>query len=293
MKKVLITGNSGFLGHHLTKECQKRGWYVVGVDKRPIPPKHSKPDHFILTNVKDLGLRDFLGIDYIFHLAFTTNIPNSVRHPVRTTYDNIGMTIHLLQFAREAEVKKVFFASTASLYANNPIPWNEDMTPEPIEPYSWQKLSCEYAFKMFSKQYGLPTVIARFFQVFGEFQRDDTALAAFIRAKEEGRPITLTETTAQSTFKSARRDFIYAGDLAEAVCYIMESDYGNGEIFNVSSGKCNTMEEVANALNAQIKWIPRRPYEVEVHLGDITKIKSLKWKPKISVIEWLKSVRIQ
>ena len=199
------------------------------------------------------------------------------------------MTIHLLEYCREAGIKKVLFPSTASLYSNNPTPWREDMPPMPIEPYSWQKLSCEYACKMYSRAYNLPTVIVRLFQVFGEFQRDDTALAAFMKAKKEGKPITLTKTHAQSSFKSGQRDFIYAGDLAEATVMLAESEESSGEIYNIASGECHTMEEVANAIGAEVVWIPRREYEVERHWGNIDKIKKIGWSPKTDVLDWLKA----
>lgn len=288
--KVLISGCSGFLGHHIIKECQDADMYVVGVDKRPIPRGHSTPDHFIQTDVMDLGYRDLMDIDYVIHLAFVTNIPNSVRHPRETTYGNIDMTVHLLEVCREAGIDKFIFPSTASLYSHNPTPWTEDMEPFPIEPYSWQKLSCEYLCKMYSRVYDLKTVIFRFFQVYGELQREDTALSKFFELKEDGKPITLTETTAQSTFKSGQRDFIYAGDLANAVVMSLFSDKtGGGEVFNVSSGEFHTMEDIAKAVGGEVKWIPRRRYEVERHHGNISKIKDVVgWEPKTNVIEWIK-----
>lgn len=288
-KKVLITGGSGFLGYHILKEAVKRDWEIIVVDKRPIPEDYEIPDKFIMADVRDLKFRDLMGIDYVIDLAWRTNIPDCMRHPEESTKDNIDMTVHLLEVCREAGVKKVVFPSTASLYSNNPTPWTEDMRPEPIEPYSWQKLSCEQLCQMYSKVHSLPTVILRFFQVFGEYQREDTVLAAFQRSIAEGKPVTLTETTAQSTFKSGQRDFIYAGDLAEAVCMAAESDKcGNGEVLNVATGQIHTIEEVAKALGADVKWIPRRPYEVERHEGDITKIKNvLGWTPKRDIIKWI------
>ena len=129
-------------------------------------------------------------------------------------------------------------------------------------------------------------IIGRFFQIFGELQREDTALSAFLKAKKEGKPITLTQTTAQSSFKSGQRDFLYAGDLAEAVCTILEKGV-SGEIYNVSSGKVHTMEDIANAIGGEVKWIEKRSYEVERHEGNIEKIKKLGWKPSVDVIQWL------
>lgn len=295
MKKVLVTGCSGFLSHHIIPACQKRGFYVIGVDKRPIPEGHAKPDFFIQTNVRDLGFRDLLGVTHVIHLAYLTNIPTSIRHPKETTDENIGMMVHLLEVAREAGVKKFVFPSTASLYSNNPTPWKEGMKPEPIEPYSWQKLSGESLCQMYSRIYGVPTVIFRFFQVFGEFQREDTALAAFIKAKQEGRSITLTKTAATSQFKSGQRDFVYAGDLAEAVAMSLESvNVGKGEIINIATGKIHTMEEIAKAIGNTVEWIPRREYEVERHHGNIAQVKKLlKWSPKVDVIKWLQSYDYQ
>lgn len=292
MKKVLITGCSGFIGDALITECLKCDWYVVGVDRRPIPRQHSIPSQFIQSDVRDLGFRDLMGVDMVFHLAWRTNIPDCQRHPVESTRDNIDMSIHILELAREAGVKKFFFPSTASLYGHNPTPWKEDMPAIPIEPYSWQKLAIEYACQMYAKVYGLPTVICRFFQVFGDLQRSDTALAAFLRAKEEGRPITLTETTAQSTFRSGQRDFVHASDVARAVIVCTDSEEtGAGEIFNVASGKVHAMEEVAEAIGGEVKWIERRSYEVERHEANIDKLLDMGWKPKVDVIEWLKRAR--
>lgn len=281
---ILITGISGFLGYHIGKEFIDARYKVIGIDKRPYPKDYLPLHHFIQTDVFDLTFRDLMGIDFVVHLAWRTNIPDCIRHPQESTYQNIDMTMHLIQVAKEAEVKKFIFPSTASLYANNPTPWTEDMPLEPIEPYSWQKLSCEYLCKMYKNE--LPYAIPRFFQIFGEFQRDDTALAAFLRMKKAGVPITLTETMAQSKFKSAQRDFLYAGDLARAVRILTETDAQG--IYNVCSGEVKTMEDIANALEAEVKWIPRRPYEVERHEGNIEKIESLGWSPKVDVLKWLK-----
>ena len=77
----------------------------------------------------------------------------------------------------------------------------------------------------------------------------DTALAAFIRAKKTGKAITLTETTAQSTFRTGRRDFIYVKDVAKAFIATMLSDKtGNGEMINIGTGIMTTMEDIAKTI---------------------------------------------
>lgn len=288
MAKVMITGASGFLAQHIIPEFMGKGDELIGVDTRPLGFYH--PHKFILDDVRNLKYRDMMGIDYVVHLAWRTNIPDCSRHPEESTNDNIDMTVHLLELCKEAGVKKVFFPSTASLYGDNPTPWVEYMKADPIEHYSWQKLACEHLCEMYARHLGLQTVMARFFQVFGEHQRDDTALAKFIKAKQDGRPITLTETTAQSSFKSGQRDFIYAGDLAAAVYLLVHDQWAiNGSIYNVASGECHTMEEVADAIGAEVTWIPKREWEVERHHGDISKLQAIGWKPKVDVLDWLKN----
>lgn len=282
--KVLITGSSGFLAQHIIPKFLDNGHEVVAIDKRPGTFTQSPRDVF------DLNFRDLMGIDAVVHLAWRTNIPDCSRHPRESTRENIDMTIHLLELAKEAGVKKFFFPSTASLYGNNPTPWKEDMPPAPIEHYSWQKLACESACKMYTGM-GLNTVVARFFQIFGEYQRDDTALAAFLRAKKNGKPITLTETTAQSSFKSAQRDFVYAGDIADAVYLLTTDDRAkDGEIYNVG-GTVHTMEEIAQGVGGEVVWIPRRDWEVERHAADLTKLKALGWQPKVDVLQWLQHMQ--
>ena len=94
-------------------------------------------------------------------MAFVTNIPFSIQNPLSTTYDNIDMTAKLLDLCTKAKVKKFIFPSTASLYGHNKIPWVETMSIEPIEPYSWQKYSCEKLCKMWSTRYSLKTSVLR------------------------------------------------------------------------------------------------------------------------------------
>lgn len=284
--KVLVTGCSGFLGYHLIPLLQEDGYEVIGVDKRPLPDDHTEPDRFIQTNVADLGFRDLMGVDYVIHLAWRTNIPDCKRHPEESTVNNIGMTVHLLERCKEAGIKKFIFPSTASQYGHNPTPWTEDMVADPIEPYSWQKLSCEYLCKMYKDE--VPCSVVRYFQVFGEAQREDTALAAFFKKRMLGEPITLTETMAQSKFRSGQRDFVYAGDAMSATIAVMENGE-NGGIYNVASGSVRTMEEIAEAVGGDVKWIPRREYEVERHEADIKRLVGLGWKPKVDVIEWIRS----
>ncbi len=289
MPKVLVTGSSGFIAPHVIESCLKSDYEVVGIDLKDPEIKLDKCK-YIKGDVRNQTVNDLKDIDYIIHLAFITNIPNSIQNPVKTTDDNIDMTVDLLDKATKAKIKKFVFSSTASLYGNNPLPYKEDMPILPGEPYSWQKYSCEVLCKMWSERYSLATCTLRLYQVYGENQRQDTAISKFIKSKKENKPITLTETTAQSSFRSARRDFIYVKDCADAFVAATKADKANnGEIFNIGTGKMITIEDVAKTIGGEITFIPKRSFEVDAHQADMSKTyNSLDWKHKVEILPWLK-----
>tara|TARA_Y100000591_G_C21850410_1_gene711334 strand:+ start:1903 stop:2793 length:891 start_codon:yes stop_codon:yes gene_type:complete len=290
MKKVLVTGGSGFIAYHVIENLIKSNFNVTGVDL--VDPKNSVEGcNYIKKNVSDLTEDDLKGVDYIIHLACDTNIKNSIEKPVLTTDNNLGITIKLLALATKVKIKKFIFPSTASMYGSNKIPWNEDMISDPGEPYSWQKISIEYALKMWTSRYELPTTILRLFQVFGENQRKDTAIAAFISQRKNNKPITLIKSSSKSKFKTGRRDWIYVKDIAEAFKLTLTSNNtGKGEIINIASGKLISVDEIARTVGGEITFLPNRDYEVDDHLADVSKAKKiLNWEYKTDVIPWLKN----
>ncbi len=289
MKKVLVTGSSGFIANHVIENLINSKFDVLGVDILD-PSKPIKNCKYLKKNVLDLTKQDINGVDFIVHLACDTNIKKTIENPVVTTDNNLGITIKLLSLSVEANIKKFVFPSTASMYGNNVVPWNENMISEPGEPYSWQKLSIEYALKMWTSRYKLPTTILRLFQVFGENQRKDTAIAAFINQKRNNKPITLIKSSGKSKFKTGRRDWIYVKDIAEAFKLTLLSDEtGKGEIINIASGKLISVEEIAKTVGGEITFLPSRDYEVDDHLADVSKAKKiLNWEYKTDVIPWLK-----
>ncbi len=290
MSTILITGAAGFIAPHIAEEALNLGWNVIGVDKLDVENKIiNEKIKYLKCDLRDLKENDIKSVDYVAHMAFVTNIPFSIQNPLSTTYDNIDMTADLLNLCTRVGVKKFIFPSTASLYGHNPIPWIETMSIDPIEPYSWQKYSCEKLCKMWSTRYELRTSVLRLYQIYGENQRKDTALAAFINSKKLGKPITLTETTAQSSFRTGRRDFIYVKDVAKAFIATMVSEKtGFGEVINIGTGITTTMEQIAKTIGGEVKFIPKRNFEVEAHQADMSNCYDLlDWRPKTKVLDWL------
>jgi UDP-glucose 4-epimerase len=290
MSKLIVTGAAGFIAPHIIEEALNLNWTVIAVDRIEVEEKINHPNlTYLKIDVNNLTDTHLNGVDYIAHLAFITNIPYCIQNPIETTDENINTSVKLLALATKNKVKKFVYPSTASLYGHNKIPWVENMNIEPIEPYSWHKHSVEKLCKMWNTRYNLKTSVLRLYQVYGENQRKDTALAAFIRAKKTGKPITLTETTAQSTFRTGRRDFIYVKDVAKAFISTMLSEKtGNGEMINIGTGIMTTMEDIAKTIGGKVEFIPKRNFEVEAHQADMTLCNQLlDWKPTIKVLEWL------
>ena len=148
--KVLVTGSAGLLPHIL-EECKNKGWSSWGLDVLDPKDEDKISDIDYVKKTFLISKLQTWMVQTTSHMAFITNIPNSIKRPVESTYENIDMTAHLLNEATKAGVKKVVFPSTASLYGNNPIPWVEGMSADPIEPYSFQKLSCEFLLKMWKE----------------------------------------------------------------------------------------------------------------------------------------------
>ena len=160
----------------------------------------------------------------------------------------------------------------------------------PAEPYSLQKYALERFCHYYATQ-GLPTVIFRLFQVFGERQRADQVLARFFQCRKEGKPIPVTQTEKGGTLSSAKRDFVYVGDIAEIFCEALTSDrVGKGEIINIASGSHYTIREIAELISDKIEIIPKRSFDLDEHLADISKAKELLgWEAKTDIKVWLKA----
>lgn len=281
----MITGSAGFLAQHLIPEAKKGKWFVIGVDKRP---QRIKADEFIQTDVFDLNYRDLMDVEAVVHLAWRTNIYDCIQHPEESTKENINMTLHLLEVCKMAKVKKFIFPSTASLYSYNKIPWTEDMKLEPIEHYSWQKLSCEYLCQMYANYFNVPSVILRFFQIYGEYQRKDTVISVFKEKLKKKEELTIFKPK-DKNLDSPQRDFLYAGDLSKAIMLAIKSkNTGKGEVINICTNKLTSILDIVKTMGAKYKIVSGRDYDVDVHLGDNKKARILLgWQVETEILKWL------
>ena len=292
----LVTGGAGFIGSNLVDYLLDQGHSVVCLDNgsadndkfhwplengQAINVKGDITDYKFMKNV-------FTGVDYVFHLAAESRLQPAIENPIRAVTKNCVGTTVMLQCAREAAVKRFIYSSTSSGYGNNPYPNVETQPDDSLNPYSASKVAAEKFCKMYTDLYGLETVVLRYFNVFGE--RSPTrgqyapVIGIFQRQRDAGQPLTIVGDGSQ------RRDFVYVKDVARAnyLASIMPLKGCAGEVFNVGSGKCYTVQEIADAISDNQTYIPKRTGEMDTTFANIDKIGDvIGWKPEVDVIDWI------
>ena len=295
MTKSLVTGGAGFIGSHVVDYLVYLNHDVVVVDnhsanndefyERPGVEHHREDitDYSAMSAVME-------GVDYVFHLAAESRLQPAIKNPIDAVTRNCVGTTVLLQAARNACVRRFVYSSTSSGYGNNPAPSVETQPDDCLNPYSASKIAAEKFCKMYTDLYGLDTICLRYFNVFGE--RSPTrgqyapVIGIFERQKEAGEPLTIVGDGSQ------KRDFVYVKDVARAnyLASIMPLKGHNGEVFNVGSGKNYSIQEIADLISPEQKYLSKRDGEMETTLANIDKIRSvIGWKPEVDVLEWIKT----
>ena len=290
----LVTGAAGFIGSNLVDYLLEQGHQVVCVDNESANNDKfywNKDTYNVSGDITDYKTMKnaFTNVDYVFHLAAESRLQPAIENPIGAVEKNCVGTTVMLQCAREAGVKRFVYSSTSSAYGNNPYPNVETQPDDCLNPYSASKVAAEKFCKMYTDLYGLETVVLRYFNVFGD--RSPTrgqyapVIGIFQRQKDAGQALTIVGDGSQ------RRDFVHVKDVARAnhMAATLPVDGHLGEVFNVGSGTCYTIQEIANAVSLNQTYIPERKGEMDTTFADITKIeKVIGWKPEIDVLDWLK-----
>lgn len=307
MKKVLITGAAGFIGHHLAIAWRRRGAAVVILDnlrtgkRENLAEIHRAAGDEHLTFIegsitdRDAVKRAAEGCSVVHHLAAMVSVPESVARPEECVEINVNGTLNVLEAARRNGAERVVFASSSAVYGDDPrSPKTEDMTPAPLTPYGITKLDGEFYLRMYANLHGVPTVSLRFFNVFGPRQDPKSVYAAavpiFIDRAAKGAPITIFGDG------SATRDFVFVGDVCEANILAATSPaVGRGEVFNVAQGGIITIQGLAEAVRrtvgsaSPIEHAPERAGDIKHSRASIARItESLGFTPAVSLDEGLR-----
>jgi UDP-glucose 4-epimerase len=295
--KSLVTGGAGFIGSNLVDELIKQGHEVIVIDNESAESngkfywndksQNYKYDICDYEKIREL----YTGVDYVFHLAAEARIQPAIQNPLLAVKTNVLGTATVLQCSRESGVKKVIYSSSSSGYGHNKTPNNENQLDDCLNPYSVSKISGEKLCSMYTKLFGLKTIIFRYFNVYGERQplkgQYAPVVGIFLRQRSEGNPLTIIGDGEQ------RRDFTHVSDAVAAnilAATIDVDDQYYGQLYNVGPGKNYSINEIANTIsNNQINIEPRIG-EARETLADNSKIKSVfGWDPKVNLVEWIKN----
>jgi nucleoside-diphosphate-sugar epimerase len=299
--KFLVTGGAGFIGSNIVEELLKRNYSVRVLDnfatgKRENLKTFEKDIEIVEGDIRSYHtvIQSTKDIDVILHQAALPSVPRSINDPITTHDVNVTGTINILDAAKEHNVKRIVYASSSSIYGDNPeLPKHEGMIPNPLSPYAVSKLAGEHYCKVFAKLYGLETVILRYFNVFGPRQDPNSQYSAvipkFIRLMTNDKSPTIFGDGTQS------RDFTYVANVVEANISAGTMKLKTPIIMNCAThGRVTINELVAqinNQLNKNVKplYEKHRPGDILHSFADISLLKKiLNYETRVSFVEGLK-----
>lgn len=301
MAKVLVTGGAGFIGSHLATALVERGDDVTVLDNLSTGCRQNLshiegPCKLMLGDVLDCEAlqRAMAGVEIVFHQAALASVPRSIAAPLETHAACATGTLNVLQAARANGIRRVVYAGSSSAYGDQPFQSKRELDlPKPLSPYAVAKLTGEYYCQAFTASYGLPTVVIRYFNVFGPRQDPNSEYSAvipkFVTAMLNGERPTIYGDGAQS------RDFTYVENVVRGNLAAALSTDAVGRVINVACGAQITLLQLIASINAilgtSIKPIlsERRPGDVRSSLADISVAREvLSYEPEIDFEEGLR-----
>jgi len=303
-RSVLVTGGGGFIGKHLVSELLRKGFEVEALDKIPRPrilPRSRRLEYYQGDlNSTNLRLRSKQGTR-IVHLAANTSVQESVQRPLLSVRANIEATCRMLDFARKIDSERFLFASTAAIYGNKRASCRETDAPAPASPYAASKLSSEYYCKVYASLYGIPTVVLRYFNVYGPGQSDRYAgvISRFVREALHGKPPVIFGDGKQT------RDFVFIEDVTRATVASLTQRVPSGTILNIGTGRTTSIMSLARQVLRLFDLNNLRPLHAPCRVGEVRHSQAnisaarmkIRFRPRYHLaeglpptIEWLKTL---
>lgn len=296
---MLVTGGAGFIGSHLVERLVGAGADVTVLDHlRSGEPRNLATVADRLTLVRGdvatiLAEPSFVeGFDVVFHLAANPYIPPSVENPVFDFELNLGATLRLLEALRLApRGPRLVFVSSAAVYGNpRRLPIHEDDPTVPISPYGVSKLAAERYVAVYADLYDLACSSVRLFSVFGPRQRKQVVYDLIDRLHADPTRLEIFGDGTQE------RDFVYVGDVVDAMIAVADRAPARGEAINVASGTTTSIADLvaglttAMGIGPELVWSGSvRPGDAQRWSVDITALRSLSFDPAWSLADGLRS----
>lgn len=299
---VLVTGGLGYIGSYVVRDLLDRGWRVRILDNRyrSDPSVAAAVAAFERVEVIEGDVRyahmvenAMRGIEAVVHLAAVC-MNKSIADPTESLDVNLMGTQNVLDAAGRAGVRRMVYASSASVYGNpKTLPMREDGPVAPITPYCVAKLAGEQLLSFYSRRTNMTWLAMRLFNVYGPGQPTDayytSVVNTFLTRIAGGEPPVIDGKGDQSM------DFVHVSDVARALAMAVDSE-ATGEVLNVGTGRQTTIARLAELLihHLGVPVTPSfSPREVLVtqREASIDQINSvLGWQPEVDIEDGLEGV---
>jgi UDP-glucose 4-epimerase len=305
--KTLVTGGAGFIGSNIVRLLVQERHQVTVLDNLLSGYRCNLDPfaevEFIEGDIRDVETvaRAMDGVEWVFHLAASVGNTRSIEHPIEDSEINVIGTLRVLEAAREQDVRKVVFSSSAGIFGElKMLPIREDHPVEPDSPYGASKLAAEKLCLAYHKLYGTEVVCLRYFNVYGPNQRYDAygnVIPIFAYRMLHRLPVIIFGDGEQT------RDFVNVRDVAQAN-YKAAQAQGVSGAFNIASGTRITINRLAqmmteaSGLDPVVRHGPPRKGDVRHSLADISAAaEEFGYEPTVGIqegltqyFEWAKNV---
>ncbi len=308
MRRVLITGITGFAGGHLAAHLMECGGFDIhgaaldggyGLDFLPrrVP--------VTLTNLQDPqaveALLEEVQPQHIYHLAAQANVPAAWEDPWGTFENNVRPELNILgTMARQKLSCRLLVVASNEIYGAVPperLPVNEDAPLRPVNPYGVSKAAQDLLALQFHLSHGLDIIRVRAFNHLGPRQGPQFVAASFARQIAEIEAGMRAPVLYVGNL-GAQRDFTDVADVVRAYALLMEKGE-SGQAYNVGSGRAHSIRELLDVLlsmssvSIRVEVDPQRtrPVDAPLIVADITRLqRATGWQPTISFEESLQRV---
>lgn len=309
MKRVFITGTAGFIGSHLRKELQQYA-ELSGMDNLQSVASRQRSAHFgaVCENSIHTNFIDHASTkpDILIHLAAETGISGSLNNPAHYFHQNVEGTLNVLEQCRKNGVNHLIYASSSSVYEPNQSIMHEDSPHDKqLSFYGTSKRMTELMVDNYCRQFGITAIGLRFFTVYGSWTRTDMAAYKFMKAIQQGNPVTLYNQG------NVFRDFTHVSDIVTSIRLLTDkisSEHsGTHRIFNIGNGAPVSVQHYAELiarnldkpLHIQHAALPSN--ELESTYSDTSKLENyIGYKPICSIEQgiqemtnWFKDYRYE